>query len=395
MRRLIGWCAALFAVIAIIGFAGGGPTSKQVNAATAQPTVAATDEGTPAPDDTSGDENTPVSFVQAPSPDAGTIGVSLGDSDKSIRLQTVLENGPAWKAGLQIGDEVVAVNGKATTDRQSVISAIVASKPGDTITFTVNRKGEKKDIKVTVSTRRAVYCPLSAPTSAAGKPALKDPIIAEKNWAVTQGGSEGIALTFKDGKLGFVDRGQGGRWAGLATLKNIRIPDYVYSVEITQTSQSVGGVILNYRASDGFYLLQLIPNGSWTMSAIFNDGSTAGGLSFSEPSLKSADANDPDSTTTNVVTVQIEDNNIYISFNGQFACGTPLTQFGDPPIQRGAEGVFAIVYNNLSSGTVSFGKIALTDLGAPATPGATQAANASATKAATAAATAAGTPDAQ
>ena len=378
-RRLIVWSAVLFALVALIGLAGAGSTSKHVSAATAQATVAATESGTAEPGDTSTEDNNPISFVQAPAPDAGTIGISLGDSDKSIRLQTVLENGPAWKAGLQIGDEIVAINGKPTPNRQSVISAIVASKAGNRLTFTVNRKGKKKEIKVSVSTRRAVYCPLAAPTSKAGKAVVKDPIIAEKNWAITQGGSEGVALTFKDGKMGFVDRGQGGRWAGLATLKNVRIPDYIYNVEITQSSQSVGGVILNYRSGDGFYLLQLIPNGSWTMSAIFNDGSTGGGLSFSEPSLKAADESDPNSTATNQVTVQVEDNNIYISFNGEFACGTALTQFGDPPIQRGAEGVFAIVYNNLSNTDVSFGKISLTDLGTAATPGATQAATAAGT----------------
>lgn len=386
MKRLTGWTAALLALILLLVLAGTGSITNQVNAAVAQATLAATEEGTAAPDENA--DNSPVNFIKAPSPDAGTIGISLGDTPNSIQLQTVVANGPAGKAGLKVGDVIVEVNGKAATDRNMVISAIVASKPGDTITFTINRKGEKQEIKVPVSTRREVYCPLSASSTKAGKAIVKDPIIAEKNWAVASGGSAGIALSIQGGKLTFVDRGQGGRWAGLATLKGSQSPGFIYTADVTQSSQNIGGLILNYRSNDGFYLLQLIPNGSWTMTAIYNDGSTAGSLSFSEPSLKAADENDPNSTTTNTVTVLEENNNVYISFNGTFACGTSLTQFGDPPIQRGSVGVFGIVYNTLSSTPPTFSNVTLMQLAgaANATPGATQAATPAATEEATQAA---------
>ncbi|GEM_PF-4688034 len=380
MTRLTGWTAALLALILVLLLAGTGSISPHANAATAEPTLAATEASTAEPDENA--DNRPISFVKAPSPEAGTIGISLGDTPNVIRLQTVVANGPAGKAGMQVGDEIVEVNGKAAQSRDAVIAAIVASKPGDTITFTVNRKGEKQEIKVPVSTRRAVYCPLSAPSTKAGKAPIKDPIIAEKNWAVAPGGSPGVALSIQNGKLTFVDRGQTGNWAGLATLKASQLPEFIYTVDVTQSSQNIGGLILNYRSTTGFYLLQLIPNGSWTMTAIYSDGSSAGSLSFSEPSLKAADANDPNSTTTNTVTVQEEGGNIYISFNGTFACGTPLTQFGDPPIQRGSVGVFGIVYNMLSSTNPTFSNITLFQLASSATPVATQAATAAATEAA-------------
>jgi membrane-associated protease RseP (regulator of RpoE activity) len=384
MTRLTGWAAALLALILLLLLAGTGSITQRVNAATAEPTLVATEVSTAEPDENA--DNRPISFTKAPSPEAGTIGISLGDTPNVIRLQTVVANGPAGKAGMQVGDEIVEVNGKAAQNRDAVIAAIVASKPGNTITFTVNRKGEKQEIKVPVSTRREVYCPLSAPTTKAGKAVVRDPIIAEKNWAIASGGSPGIALSIQNGKLTFVDRGQGGNWAGLATLKASLSPGFLYTVDVTQSSQNIGGLILNYRSNDGFYLLQMIPNGSWTMTAIYNDGSTAGSLSFSEPSLKAADENDPNSTTTNTVTALEEGGNIYISFNGTFACGTPLTQFGDPPIQRGSVGVFGIVYNTLSSTNPTFSNISLFQLAASATPGATQAATPAATVEATEAA---------
>jgi hypothetical protein len=92
------------------------------------------------------------------------------------------------------------------------------------------------------------------------------------------------------------------------------------------------------------------------MSAVFPDGTTAGGLSFTDPSLNTADLNDPNSTMTNTVTIQVQDGNLYVSFNGKLTCGTSMIQFGDPPLQRGqigvyaqvAEGTTSVIYRNLT-----------------------------------------------
>jgi len=57
---------------------------------------------------------------------------------------------PAVKAGLKPGDKIVAINGKATTDNNfSVDLQQIRQNPGKTLTFTVERDGQKIDLAVT------------------------------------------------------------------------------------------------------------------------------------------------------------------------------------------------------------------------------------------------------
>lgn len=57
---------------------------------------------------------------------------------------------PSVKAGLKVGDKIVAIDGKATTDNNfSTDLATIRSNPGKTFTFTVERGGQKIDLAVT------------------------------------------------------------------------------------------------------------------------------------------------------------------------------------------------------------------------------------------------------
>jgi putative serine protease PepD len=71
----------------------------------------------------------------------------------------VKSGSPADKAGLQPGDLITAINGKAISSTDDFIATVDGYAPGDTITLTVNRGGQTHKIQLTLGSR-----PASAPT---------------------------------------------------------------------------------------------------------------------------------------------------------------------------------------------------------------------------------------
>lgn len=65
----------------------------------------------------------------------------------------VLRNGPAHKAGIEPGDVIVAINGKAVNDAHDAMLMISDQKPGSTIDLTINRDGKPMEIKAKVVER--------------------------------------------------------------------------------------------------------------------------------------------------------------------------------------------------------------------------------------------------
>ena len=56
-------------------------------------------------------------------------------------------------AGLRKGDVVTDVNGKPITDGIGLIVAIRSHQPGETLTLTVRRDGQSKQVKVTLDSK--------------------------------------------------------------------------------------------------------------------------------------------------------------------------------------------------------------------------------------------------
>lgn len=78
------------------------------------------------------------------------IGVILDDDGQSPFIQYLYEGSPAAQGGLQIGDEIVGVDGKNTSelDSDSVVSLLLG-KPGSSVTVEVQRaNGERKTAKM-------------------------------------------------------------------------------------------------------------------------------------------------------------------------------------------------------------------------------------------------------
>ena len=88
----------------------------------------------------------------------GWLGVSVQDSSTKPRnggvaIATIVRTGPAAKAGLRIGDVVMAVNGDRVDTAQGLIKAVAAVAPNKVVKLTVRRGGQNLELPVTVGSR--------------------------------------------------------------------------------------------------------------------------------------------------------------------------------------------------------------------------------------------------
>lgn len=78
------------------------------------------------------------------------IGVKISEKNNKIYVYSVFENSPAAKAGVEVGDYVIAVDGKnyVSDNLLDVISDIRNTPVDGTVVLTIERNGEFKDIPV-------------------------------------------------------------------------------------------------------------------------------------------------------------------------------------------------------------------------------------------------------
>jgi len=83
------------------------------------------------------------------------LGVKVGDAPNAAGAQigSIVPGSPADKAGLEQGDIVTAVDGKAIASSDDLTASVASYKPGDKVTFTVERNGSTKKIDVTFGSR--------------------------------------------------------------------------------------------------------------------------------------------------------------------------------------------------------------------------------------------------
>ena len=78
---------------------------------------------------------------------------SLPANTKGALVQSVVARGPAAKAGVEAGDLVVALNGKAVESASELTRSVALVPPGQSVSLTVLRKGDKKQISFKVAQR--------------------------------------------------------------------------------------------------------------------------------------------------------------------------------------------------------------------------------------------------
>jgi predicted metalloprotease with PDZ domain len=106
--------------------------------------------------------------LEPPKERVADAGWSAEASAGAMRLTQVLAEGPAWKAGLEIDDILVAINGKKMDEGR--FGAILGDhQPGDTVTVSFFRRDELQERKLTLGERfktRLKVVPVARPTSA-------------------------------------------------------------------------------------------------------------------------------------------------------------------------------------------------------------------------------------
>ncbi|HTP51055.1 MAG TPA: Do family serine endopeptidase [Anaeromyxobacteraceae bacterium] len=80
-------------------------------------------------------------------------GFGLPQSTKGALVEQVMPKTPAAKAGVKVGDVVVAVNGKPVEAPGQLTRTVASVAPGGKVTLTVLRDSKKQDLSITVAQR--------------------------------------------------------------------------------------------------------------------------------------------------------------------------------------------------------------------------------------------------
>ena len=94
------------------------------------------------------EENDSPAAVDEPKGDQPVLGVLTGPSeDEGALVGQVTPGSPAAKAGLEAGDLIEKVDGKAVSNSEQLVASIRNHKPGDTVKLTVDRDGKPLELE--------------------------------------------------------------------------------------------------------------------------------------------------------------------------------------------------------------------------------------------------------
>jgi hypothetical protein len=84
------------------------------------------------------------------------IGAKLGDANDGLKVESVLPDGPASRAGVQGGDLIVGVADAAVRDYDSFVPLLLQFKAGDKVTLKVRREGKYLELPLVLAKRSEV-----------------------------------------------------------------------------------------------------------------------------------------------------------------------------------------------------------------------------------------------
>lgn len=83
------------------------------------------------------------------------LGGQSADIDGKVTIVELYEGGPALKAGLKVGDQITAVNGKSAEGKSyEEVLQVIRGVPGTDVRLTVNRPANNKSLDVTLTRSR-------------------------------------------------------------------------------------------------------------------------------------------------------------------------------------------------------------------------------------------------
>lgn len=94
-----------------------------------------------------------VTFNAAPSPSIARVyGVKAG-----VTISEVVDDGPAAKAGLKIGDTITNIDGKPVKNGNDLVADIASRKPGSNVKIGYVRNGKEQTTNVTIADRSRIF----------------------------------------------------------------------------------------------------------------------------------------------------------------------------------------------------------------------------------------------
>ena len=77
------------------------------------------------------------------------------DADSGAAVAEVTPGGPGAAAGLQPGDVITKIDGKAVSGNEDIGAVVDARKPGDKLRVQVDRGGDQATVTITLTQRPA------------------------------------------------------------------------------------------------------------------------------------------------------------------------------------------------------------------------------------------------
>jgi S1-C subfamily serine protease len=83
------------------------------------------------------------------------IGLRGTATHRGVQVSTVHPNGPAERAGIQVGDVIESIDDKPATSYPDMLAEVARKAPGDTVKLTVVRDGTRGDVTISLAERPA------------------------------------------------------------------------------------------------------------------------------------------------------------------------------------------------------------------------------------------------
>jgi hypothetical protein len=96
---------------------------------------------------------------EAPEEGRGMIGVILAESSDRATIESVLEDSPAQRAGLERGDMILSVNGREVAGRTALTERLGGFSVGQRIELVVERAGWRKRLELALTDSRELNLP--------------------------------------------------------------------------------------------------------------------------------------------------------------------------------------------------------------------------------------------